>query len=218
MAGAQRFSAWPALAARQSGVSLIEVLVSMFIMALGMVGLAALQARTTSYQLGAGQRAQLSALVADYAERVRSNPAQAPGKVATSTYLKAGLWSDLSAASPPVAAVDCAARYCDPAQLADHDMAQWLGAVRRELPQGSVRVSGNVAQGLRLTFMWTDKDSHLSSRVTDPNQPGVIQNVVALATATQCSTQAAGAGQATCCPDELKAPAGVRCANFTVVP
>lgn len=190
----------------QSGVSLIEVLVSMLVLALGMVGLAALQARTVSYQLGSGQRAQLSGLLADYAERVRSNLNQAPGVAASSGYLYDATWSN-QAADVAAASVDCAASgaSCSGAALASYDMAQWRSAVRRSLPRGSVRVTGDARTGINVTFMWTDKDR---------TQDGV--NGRALVTINECATGTTGMARQTCCPAGL--PDGTRCANFTVVP
>ncbi|MDI1348544.1 type IV pilus modification protein PilV [Aquabacterium sp.] len=190
----------------QSGVSLIEVLVSMLVLALGMVGLAALQARTVSYQLGSGQRAQLSGLLADYAERVRSNLNQAPGVAASSDYLYNATWSD-QAADVAAASVDCAASgvSCTGAALASYDMAQWRAAVRRGLPQGSVRVTGDAHTGIEVTFMWTDKDR---------TQDGV--NGRTLVASAECATSTTGMARQSCCPGGV--PDGTRCANFMVVP
>jgi len=190
----------------QQGVSLIEVLVSMLVLALGMVGLAALQARTVSYQLGSGQRAQLSGLLADYAERVRSNLNQAPGVVAASEYLYTASWKD-QADAVAAASVNCAASgvTCTGLDLARFDMAQWRSDVRRGLPRGSVRVTGDARTGLQVSFMWTDKDR------TQDGTNG--RTLVASAT---CQANETGTARQSCCP--IAVPDGTRCANFVVVP
>lgn len=190
----------------QQGVSLIEVLVSMLVLALGMVGLAALQARTVSYQLGSGQRAQLSGLLADYAERVRSNLNQAPGVAKPSAYLFEESW-DAQAAAVAAASVNCAARgvTCTGIDLARFDMAQWRADVRRSLPRGSVRVTGDARTGLAVSFMWTDKDR---------TQDGA--NGRTLVASGLCTANTTGMASQTCCP--VTVPDGTRCANFVVVP
>ncbi|OGA82673.1 MAG: type IV pilus modification protein PilV [Burkholderiales bacterium RIFCSPHIGHO2_01_FULL_63_240] len=199
----------PLRGARQSGVTLVEVLVSMVIMALGLVSLAALQNFTLRYQLGSVHRAQLSGLLSDYAERVRSNLAQAPGQVADSPYVKlaSGDWA-AQASDPAAAAVSCSGNTaCTDLQLANFDMAQWLQRVRRELPRGSAMVQGDAIQGLTVTFMWSDKE-HVTSSTSDGT----------LVQSPQCRPADTGLAEQTCCPGDANAPAGVRCATFSIVP
>lgn len=192
------------------GVSLVEVLVSMLVLALGMVGLAALQARTVSYQLGSGQRAQLSGLLADYAERMRSNLNQAPGVVPSSEYLYSATWS-AQAADVEAASVNCmsAGVTCSGVDLARYDKAQWRAAVRRSLPRGSVLVTGDARTGIEVSFMWTDKDR---------TEDGANGRALVAANAA-CTPSTSGMARQTCCPEAAgPVPAGTRCANFTVVP
>lgn len=184
---------------RQSGVTLIEVLVSILILGLAMISLAGLQSYTVKYQLGSSNRAVLSMLVSDYAERVRANLQAAPGGSAssgTSPYLITDAWADQS--DPPAAAgTDCATTVCtDAATLAAWDMALWRQRVRDELPRGSVQVTGDIHDGLNLTIMWQDNDFTDKSPV--------------------CAGGMSPVDARRCCPADL--PVGVRCANFQVVP
>jgi type IV pilus assembly protein PilV len=194
---------------RQHGVTLVEVLVSMVIMALGLVSLAALQNFTLRYQLGSVHRAQLSGLLSDYAERVRSNLAQAPGQVADNQgYHYSRNWADQAATPVLKDAPNCTGNnFCSAAQLAASDMAQWRDRVRRELPRGSVLVAGDVVQGLTVTFMWSDKE-HVTSATT-AGKP--VQ-------APTCAESDVGLAEQACCPAASGAPAGVRCATFSVMP
>lgn len=206
MSQPQRKGSPKAARARQAGVTLIEVLVSMLIMALGLVSLAALQTFTVRYQLGSVQRAQLSGLLSDYAERVRSNLLQAPGVLSgDSGYLLSETWEDQAKEDPPAANKDCVTQSCTPGELAQFDMAQWRDAVRRQLPQGSVVVTGNAITGLNITFMWSDKEF-------------VAGAAAAARTSNQCGAGQTGVDQQTCCPGSVEAAVGVRCANFTVIP
>ena len=58
----------------QTGFTLIEVLVTFLLTAIGLLGLAALQVSTINNGFEAHQRALVTALVDDMAERVRMNP------------------------------------------------------------------------------------------------------------------------------------------------
>lgn len=192
---------------RQSGVTLVEVLVSMVIMALGLVSLAALQNFTLRYQLGSVHRAQLSGLLSDYAERVRSNLGQAPGVAATSSqvsYLVADDWD--AQKTDPVVTTSCSGSgTCTDVQLVTADMQEWRSRVRRELPRGSVYVAGDAIQGLTVTFMWSDKE-FVASAGGDARK------------ALQCEASDTGLAEQTCCPKGANAPEGVRCATFSIIP
>lgn len=197
----------------QRGLSLVEVLVSMLVLSLGMVGLAALQARTVSYQLGAGQRAQLAGLLSDYAERVRSNLPQAPGQVADSPYLIAGQWADLSGEPVAEVSADCLSSDdgCTPAQVAAIDRSEWLSAVRQQLPLGTALVTDAGNGALTVTFMWVDKDRTQDNRAEDGETTRDL-----VASPVCVPAQMTGVALQSCCPEA--GLAGVRCANFSIQP
>ena len=62
---------------RLTGFTLIEVLVTILIVAVGLLGLAALQVNTLNKQFETLQRAQVTAMVEDMASRIRMNPSEA---------------------------------------------------------------------------------------------------------------------------------------------
>ena len=64
---------------RNGGFTLIEVLVTFFIMAIGLLGLAGLQLTTLQSQLEGYHRAQAILLVEDMANRVKVNAVAARG-------------------------------------------------------------------------------------------------------------------------------------------
>lgn len=68
----------------QTGVTLIEVLVTIIILAFGLLGLAGLQAKVQLVEVESYQRAQAIALLTDMAERISANRAQAASYVVTS--------------------------------------------------------------------------------------------------------------------------------------
>jgi type IV pilus assembly protein PilV len=188
---------------RQHGVSLIEVLVSILVMALGLVGMASLQTTTLKYQQGSVQRGSLAGLVSDFAERARANNSQSPAVAgADSPYLtEAGLtWSGAAAVVDFSEGPDCSTSKadCSPPDVAAHDMDVWRQSVRDALPRGSAVV---VKQGeaMQVTLMWTDKD-----RVSEKSPA--------------CAGEDTSAESVSCCPAGVAAPKGVRCANFVVRP
>jgi type IV pilus assembly protein PilV len=66
---------------RQRGTTLLEVLVTMLILAFGMLGLAGLQAKMHLAEMEAYQRAQAVVLLSDMVERINANRANAAGYV-----------------------------------------------------------------------------------------------------------------------------------------
>jgi type IV pilus assembly protein PilV len=76
----------------QRGTSLIEVLVTLFILTIGLLGLAGLQSRLQVSELEAYQRAQALILLNDMASRVATNRGAAASYV-TGTPLGAGMTS-----------------------------------------------------------------------------------------------------------------------------
>ncbi|ARN72840.1 type IV pilus modification protein PilV [Oceanicoccus sagamiensis] len=57
-----------------AGFTLIEVVITLFIMTVGLLGLAGLQAQAIKASLDTAQRSQTAWLVSEVAERIRANP------------------------------------------------------------------------------------------------------------------------------------------------
>lgn len=109
---------------KQSGVSLIEVLVSTLILGVGLVGVAGLQAMSLKNNQSAEMRSQASTLAYDLADRMRGNVAAAT----------AGLYDPTTA----TAVAGCyTAAGCDMGQMARDDLQRWLDNVGTVLPMGA---------------------------------------------------------------------------------
>lgn len=110
---------------RQGGLGLIEILVAVLVFAVGLLGLVGAQISAKKNAVEALQRSVATGLARDLLERMRSNPGQ------LSAYQLDNV-TPVSAASP--AAVACAGSAvaaigtfgCSPAELADHDVGEWL--------------------------------------------------------------------------------------------
>lgn len=92
---------------KNRGFTLIEVLVTLLILAIGLLGLAGLHTTMLRTELEALQRSQAILLLEDMANRLRSNPAVA--RNAASAYLgEYGVGTSLADCSSPVNADKCA--------------------------------------------------------------------------------------------------------------
>ena len=98
----------------QKGVTLIEVLVAIVIMAFGLIGIAALQTTAIANNVVSGEYTQAALLAQNMAERMRANR---EGVLANSYLLAADPGVP---ASPPV---NCATTLCTPANQALWDLA-----------------------------------------------------------------------------------------------
>lgn len=110
-------------AARQQGFSLLEVLVSLLILMVGLLGIAGLMIKGQRASFEAYQRQQALALAQDMAERIRANRGAGP------FYITTGLPS-----MPGDGDLYAARQICDDGficnqqrQLADYDLATWDG-------------------------------------------------------------------------------------------
>ncbi len=59
---------------KQSGVTMIEVVITMFVMTVGLLGLAGLQSTSVKDSLDTAKRSQAAWLVSEVVERIRANP------------------------------------------------------------------------------------------------------------------------------------------------
>jgi type IV pilus assembly protein PilV len=121
------------------GSSLVEVLVSLLLMALGLLGasilqLSSLRARHESALLSAGVQ-----LAAGMAERMRANSALMYGPDAGNPYLNVEYAADGAGAGG--GGPDCfGADACGAAELAQFDIAEWKQQLQSALPGARLRI------------------------------------------------------------------------------
>lgn len=117
------------LAQRQSGATLIEVMIAVLILAVGLLGLMALQINGKKATFQALQRSAASHLAKDMLTRMRINPNTAAdatllaGEYDTAALASSGLGGSQIAAAP---IPDCGvAGGCTPVELAAYDLYVW---------------------------------------------------------------------------------------------
>jgi len=164
------------------GFTLIEVLVTIVILAVGLLGLALLQTTALSNQLEAYQRAQAMLLLGDMANRIRVNSAKAmdtadPGYPDDSDL---GVTEAVCIATPPAT----------PAEIAARDVCQWTNA----LAGTGVILNGNKvgsivgARGCIQNLVGSAEDGNIIIRLTIAWQ-GTVGTV---APASDCGKDAFG--------------------------
>lgn len=144
---------------RQCGFSMIEVLITLVIIATALLGTAGLQLYAMKMGKSGDFRAQAVFLANDLFERMESNEL---GAVAGNYVLAA---TPISAVT--TAGTDCATNTCDAATLASWDLAQWQNAILAAgLPQASGEVelvtAGNPAE-YTVTIGWVDRGNSASA-------------------------------------------------------
>jgi type IV pilus assembly protein PilV len=123
-----------------AGSTLVEILVSIIVMAIGILGLVGLQIFTVRHLREARLQTTAMTLATELAERMRGNPSVAARRDPSSNpYLRPRL-----RAAPTEVAIDCAVARCEtPEQLATWDVVEWAGrlfSVESGLPDARVTI------------------------------------------------------------------------------
>ena len=136
----------------QKGVSLIEVLVTLLLISIGLLGMASMQVKALQLNQSAYMYSQAISLSYDIADRMRIN------------------WQAAHSGYYDLAINDRASSY-SPESLADTDKAEWLGLIEASLPDGDgsiTRVDGR----FRVSVCWDadrGKGAQLSRAVCGVN-------------------------------------------------
>lgn len=112
----------------QAGVTLVEVLIALLLLAFGLIGIAAMQTAAINNNVVSAQYTQAATLVQNMAERMRANR---DGVVNNRYAFPVGPVT----ASPPV---DCSQNVCSSADQAAWDIAAWYATATPVNPLGNV--------------------------------------------------------------------------------
>lgn len=183
-------------ASSQRGVSLIEALVALLVLALGIMGMAGIQTRTLVESRATNSRAVALQMADDLLDRMQANTVIRTTPPATSPYLAA--WGAATAAP-----VDCFTASCNGAQLAAFDLVQWKASLAQVLPGGDARVFQSNTDNAQFGVLigWTETQAKNQGEAT-----GAQATLFTNAIATRDATNAVGTGVA-----GITCPAGLIC-------
>ena len=118
----------PAMARPQRGFSMLEILVTLFLLTIWLLASAGVQSSSLQFNKAAQFRTQAVYLATELAERMQANK--------TATVAGGYVYSGAAITSP-----DCLTAACTSAQLSQFDLAEWNGRVTGALPNATVAVT-----------------------------------------------------------------------------
>lgn len=138
-----------------AGFSMIEILVTLTVTAVALLGAAGLQMRALRTGQSSQARTQAILMASDMAERMEVNK----------TAAVAGSYAYTSGTSIP-SPTDCSTTNCSSAQLAQYDLSQWNTQIQALLPQStswSVTTSGaSNPITYDIIINWTDRRENVT--------------------------------------------------------
>ena len=203
----------PAPSRLQRGISLIESLVAIVVMALGILGILGVQMRTLADTQTGVRRVQAIRLIEDLSERMKTNP-NALANI--NNYV-----SDFSDEPTPG---DCSDG-CSHSDQATYDLALWKQAVKAQLPLGKANVflaAGETddtnRRQLGVMLAWRENERDLTD-MSDAEKAAYKESIDATKILVEGEFKD-GAGD-TVCPDNHTChlqylPVAARCAPYRV--
>ncbi|MCX7069311.1 MAG: type IV pilus modification protein PilV [Methylococcales bacterium] len=177
-----------------TGFTLIEVLIAMLVLAIGLLGLAALQTYTLRSNLAAYNHGQATQLLYDMADRMRANNCKASPTATppvtcptAANYIIANTSTDNRTAGVTVSSSHACKTVgnttCTALLLSTYDLIEWNNAIAATLPMGRGCIAaGNGAGIFNLYITWDDDRS------------GVVTTDVAVPTGCATFTDTAASG------------------------
>jgi type IV pilus assembly protein PilV len=156
------------------GFTLIEVLIAMLLLAIGLLGLAALQTSTLRSNLAAYNHGQATQLLYDMADRVRANTCKNTPTICNSLPLPNYLIADTSTDNRTVnqtitnthACRTVGNTTCNATLLSTYDLIEWNNAIAATLPMGRGRIASE--NGVFVLYITWDDDRSGTVTTDDP--------------------------------------------------
>lgn len=134
----------PSLRSRQQGLTLIEILIAMLILAVGLLGMASLQVRAVQDTTNSSFRSVAIYYANDMADRIRANR---DGEAAN-------LYTSVNGGSQQSACLTTAG--CNSSAMATHDKWEWQQNLAAALPAGTGELA-RAGEVYTATVSWTDR-------------------------------------------------------------
>ncbi len=127
-----------------AGFSLLEALITALVLAIGLLGMAGLQATALQRNHSSYLRSQAVLMAYDMMDRMRANRAAALAGSYSRSYVD------------PTPTQDCSSA-CTAAEMADADEKEWLTSLAK-LPSGNGEIAVNAVTGLATVTVYWDED------------------------------------------------------------
>lgn len=157
---------------RIRGVTLIEVLIAIVVLAVGLLWMAGMQTAAVRQTYLAYQYSQAGNLAVALAERMKANPQG----------VRAGSYNIAADATPAQPAANCAGNNCTPQQLAAWDLADWYTALSDDASAANVPSTADATlpdadfSVICLDATCTDTSQHLITVYWNPSRdPAVVK-------------------------------------------
>ncbi len=138
--------------AKSAGFTLLEVLIALFVLSVGLLGLASLQAQALRYNHNAYLRSVATQQAYDIADRVRAN----------AVGLQNGAYDSIT--SDP-GDPGCISSGCTPGQVAQFDAYEWYTTLATLLPGGTGSVTGAGPNSLfTVSVSWNEIETETGAR------------------------------------------------------
>ena len=137
----------------ERGLSMFEILITILVVSIGLLGLAGLQFAGLRAANSAQEHTLATLLAQDIEERIRANTAAAVASAYNNVTLD-------STSSP--AAVDCVTANCTDTQMANFDIYQWYRLIvptagdKTRLPDAAIIITSNDGTTFQINIQWGD--------------------------------------------------------------
>ncbi|MBE9525646.1 MAG: type IV pilus modification protein PilV [Proteobacteria bacterium] len=137
----------------QSGFTLLEVLIAMIILAIGLLGLAGLQANSMRFNNSAYLRSQASFLATDIADKMRANQDEVTN----------GSFNDIDTTNTYNIGTCYTSSGCSTtSQMATSSIAEWKSLLESVLPSGKATVTSGANDTFTVSITWVDNTAGAS--------------------------------------------------------
>ncbi|WP_019339727.1 type IV pilus modification protein PilV [Stutzerimonas stutzeri] len=135
---------------KEAGATLIEVLIAMMVLAIGLLGLAGLQATSIQSNHSAYYRSQATLLAGDLADRMRANRLEALTNAYLTDFPTSSSNNDVTGTT------------------AEKDVAEWLNQLALTLPDGTGKVEKNNTL-ITISIRWNDSRGQIKANGDNNN-------------------------------------------------
>lgn len=155
---------------QQSGFSMLEVLITVFVLSIGLLGVAGMQATSIKLSHESHLRSQASLLAYDMADRMRANSASA----INGSY-------DISLTGGSAFSADCTNpnNACSADAIATVDLANWDFKLGQTFPGVQATIATTTVQGETIgtiTLLWADTDNETPD--IDSNRMFTLRTII----------------------------------------